>query len=403
MQSATWVGRVRLSAWRGSVAALLLIVSFIPVAAWGQAPRPPIVSPDVQADGRVTFRLLAPHAAKVLLNSGELQSVLKVASTPMTKDDTGVWSVTVGPLPPGLYDYTFHLDGVAITDPASKHVFGNRQGSRGYAEVPGPPGHPRHDEWRDVPHGNVTIHWYDSAVSGKRRRVHVYTPPGYAADPARRFPVLYLLHGSGDNDTHWMHIGQANVVADNLLADGAAVPMLIVMPDGHVRERPPGQLDDATRLAIRGAFERDLLEHVVPLVESNYHVRTDAAGRAIAGLSMGGAQALGVGLAHTDQFAWIGAFSGAISLNDPVLAALKANPGPANSRLKLLWLAIGKDDVGLKDKQSLSQSLKSFGVNHEYHETAGAHRWSVWRLYLAELLPRLFREEKPAGRESRGR
>ena len=371
---------------------MLMLAALIPASVLAQAPRPPIVSPDVHSNGNVTFRLFAPNAVKVLLNSGEMQSVLKVGSFPMTNDDNGVWSVTVGPLSPGLYDYTFNLDGVAITDPASKQVFGNRQGSRGYAEVPGPPGHPRHDEWRDVPHGNVTIHWYNSSVSGTRRRVHVYTPPGYAADPAKKFPVLYLLHGSGDNDTHWMHIGQANVIADNLFADKAAVPMLIVMPDGHVRERPPGQIDDETRLAIRKAFELDLLEHVVPLVESNYRVRMDAAGRAIAGLSMGSAQALGVGLAHTDRFAWIGAFSGAIGLKDPVLAALKADPGVANDRLKLLWLVIGREDVGLKDKQQLADALNAMGVKHHYQETDGAHRWSVWRLYLSEFLPRLFQE-----------
>jgi len=352
--------------------------------------RQPLISPEVHADGKVSFRLRAPKAEKVLLVSGELQPVLKASSVAMEKGEDGVWSLTVGPLPPGIYDYAFNVDGVVLTDPSSRNVFGNRQGSRGFVEVPGPKGQPRADEWRDVPHGAVTIHWYDSSASGTRRRLHVYTPPGYAKDAERKYPVLYLLHGSGDNDSHWMLLGRANVSADNLLADGKMVPMLIVMPDGHVRERPAGPPDPKTRLEARQAFEKDLLENVVPLVESTYRVRTDAASRAVAGLSMGSAQALGVGLGHPERFAWVGAFSGALRLDDPVVAALRADPARANERLKLLWLAIGKDDGGLKNKQELAAALKEMGVRHEYHETEGAHRWSVWRQYLAEFLPRLF-------------
>jgi len=369
---------------------IMILFVVCPSILLGQAGKR-LVSPDVQADGKVTFRLAAPKAEKVTVNSGEMQPVLKVTSTVMTKGDDGIWTVTVGPLPPGIYDYTFNVDGLTITDPSSPTVFGNRQGSRGIVEVPGPKGKPRYDEWRDVPHGTVTIHWYDSKASGSRRRVHVYTPPGYGKDPVKKYPVLYLLHGSGDNDSHWMHIGRANVVADNLIADGKALPMVIVMPDGHVVERPAGPVDEKTRLEIRRAFEKDLLESVVPLVESSYRVRTDAASRAIAGLSMGSAQSLTVGLGHPDKFAWIGAFSGAIGREDPVLSGLKADPAKANERFKLLWLAIGKEDGGLKNKQALSAALKEMGVKHEYHETDGAHRWSVWRLYLAEFLPRLFR------------
>jgi len=371
----------------------LLVFALIvtcPHASRGQPKARPLVSPEVQPDGKVTFRLSAPKAEKVAMSSGEMQPTLKAASTPLTKGEDGVWSVTVGPLAPGIYDYTFNVDGVVITDPSSTNVFGNRKGSRGFVEVPGPKGRPRIDEWRDVPHGTVAIHWYDSSASGSRRRLHVYTPPGYGKDAARKYPVLYLLHGSGDNDSHWMHIGRSNVIADNLIADGKAVPMLIVMPDGHVRERPAGPPDDKTRQEIRRAFEKDLLENVIPLVESTYRVRTDAAGRAVAGLSMGSAQALTVGLGHTDKFGWIGAFSGAIRPEDPVVAGLRSDKALVNERLKLLWLAIGKEDGALKNKQELAAALKDMGVKHEYHETDGAHRWSVWRQYLSEFLPRLF-------------
>lgn len=371
------------------LALLFGIVVASPSMLPGQAKK--LVSPDIQSDGKVTFRLAAPKADKVVLNSGEMQPILKATSTPMVKGDDGIWTVTVGPLLPGIYDYTFNIDGVSITDPSSTNVFGNRQGSRGFVEVPGAKGHPRHDEWRDVPHGTVAIHWYNSTVSGTRRRVHVYAPPGYGKDPTAKYPVLYLLHGSGDNDTHWMHIGRANVVADNLIADGKAVPMLIVMPDGHVIERPTGPVDDKTKLQPRRAFEKDLLESVIPLVEGSYRVRTDSASRAIAGLSMGSGQSLTVGLGHTDQFAWIGGFSGAISREDPVVTALKADPTKVNNQLKLLWLGIGKEDGGVKNKRDLDAALKDMGIRHEYHETDGAHRWSVWRLYLAEFLPKLFR------------
>lgn len=376
---------------RMALIAVLLMGGIISPVTQGQPKaRPATVSPEVHPDGKVTFRLQAPKAEKVVLNSGEMQPTLKTSSTELTRGDNGLWSVTVGPLAPGIYDYTFNVDGVSMTDPSSRNVFGNRQGSRGFVEVPGLQGQPRIDEWRDVPHGTVSIHWYDSTASGTRRRLHVYTPPGYGKDPERKYPVLYLLHGSGDNDSHWMLIGRANVIADNRIAEGKAVPMLIVMPDGHVRERPPGQPDEKSRLDTRRAFEKDLLESVIPLIESTYRVRTDAAGRAIAGLSMGSGQALVVGLGHSEKFAWVGGFSGPINRDDPVVAALKADPGRANERFKLLWLGIGKDDAALKRKQELAATLKEMGVRNEYRETEGAHRWSVWRLYLSEFLPRLF-------------
>jgi enterochelin esterase family protein len=355
--------------------------------AQAQTRRPTIVSPRVE-EGQVTFSLYAPKAEKVTFNSGDLQPVLKASTFDMTKRENGVWTVTVGPLEPGIYDYTFTVDGVTMTDPSSPHVFGNRQGSRGYFEVPGVKGKPRHDEWRDVPHGNVTIHWYDSKVSGTRRRLHVYTPPGYGKNTEHKYPVLYLLHGSGDNDSHWMLIGRANVIADNLIADGKAVPMLIVMPEGHVID--PSRTDDKARAERRVAFEKDLLEHVVPLVESNYRVQTERNGRAITGLSMGGGQSLGVGLRHPDQFAWVGGFSSGISGKDSVLESLRTSPEKANE-LKLLWVAIGKDDGGLEGNRSFVAALKEMKIKHEYEETAGGHRWGVWRLYLAKFMPKLFR------------
>ncbi len=352
-------------------------------------PAPPksaggFVSPEVHTDGKITFRIRAPKAEKV--------SVIceSVGTQPMAKDADGVWSVTVGPVHPGIYDCQFDVDGLRITDPASPNVFGNRQGSRGYVEVPGPAGHPRHDEWRDVPHGTVTIHWYTSKVTGVRRRVHVYAPPGYARETSKRYPVLYLLHGSGDNDSHWTLLGRANVIADNLLADGRVVPMLIVMPDGHVADRSR-EREGGSRNRGRELFEKDLLESVAPLVETNYRVLPDARHRGIVGLSMGGGQSIGVGLGHLDQFAWVGAFSAAVSGNDPTLAKLRSDPGTANGKLMLLWIAIGKDDFLLSRNRDFVKVLDELKIHDTYQETEGTHAWGVWRGYLAEFLPLLFR------------
>jgi enterochelin esterase family protein len=218
----------------------------------------------------------------------------------------------------------------------------------------------------------------------------VYAPPGYQHDAAKRYPILYLLHGSGDNDSHWILLGRANVIADNLLADGHAVPMLIVMPDGHLLDRSR-EREKGDRARSREAFEKDLLQCVVPLVESNYRVQPGVQHRAIAGLSMGGGQSLGVGLAHLDQFAWIGAFSAGISTDDPVLVRLRADPGVANQQIKLLWIAIGKDDFLLARNRDFVKALDELKIRHRYQETAGSHAWGVWRGYLAEFLPLLFR------------
>ncbi len=360
----------------------LLLTLLLPAALFAQARRAPVVSPEVAVDGKVTLRLAAPKAQTVALDSGDLAATLGVKALPaMAKGDDGVWAVTLGPVPPGIYEYSFKVDGVKVTDPNSSNVFGDRTGSRGYVEVPGPAGSPRADAWRKVPHGTVHTHWYESsAAAGARRRVHVYTPPGYEKD-SRKYPVLYLLHGSGDNDSHWTLLGQANVIADNAIADGKAVPMLIVMPDGHVPTT-----GDRT-----AAFETELMKDVRPLVEGNYRTETGRSKRAIAGLSMGGNQALAVGLKNADDFAYVGAFSAGVREGSPAYAALN-DPAKLNDRLKLLWVGIGTDDFLLNANRDYAKKLDAANVKHEYKETSGGHRWGVWRDYLAGFLPRLFRD-----------
>ena len=217
--------------------------------------------------------------------------------------------------------------------------------------------------------------------------MHVYAPPGYHQEAAARYPVLYLLHGSGDNDSHWTLLGRANVIADNLLADGRAVPMLIVMPDGHAA----GRDREREREHGRELFEKDLLESVVPLVETTYRVQADPQHRGIVGLSMGGGPSITVGLGHLEQFVWIGAFSAAVSGQDPALAGLRADPNGANEKIKLLWIGIGKDDFLLARNREFVKILDELQVRHTYQETDGRHAWGVWRGYLAEFLPLLFR------------
>ncbi|MGC9326606.1 MAG: esterase [Candidatus Hinthialibacter sp.] len=351
-----------------------------------------IISPEVLENGRVCFRISAPKAESVTLQSGEIQTVLENPVMAFTRDENGVWSLTLGPLPPGIYDYQFNIDGVVNTDPASPFVFGNRQGSRGYVEVPGEPGKPRHDEWRNVPHGAMTMHWYESsAADGQRRRIHVYTPPGYFENGERSYPVLYLLHGAGDNDSHWMWMGRANVIADNCIADAKAVPMIIVMPDGHVPVRQhEGEDRQAYRQRANDAFENDMLHEIMPLVETCYRIQKDRQHRAIVGLSMGGGQSLRVGLNNLDRYAWVGGFSASARGLDAVLEKLSVDVQKTNEQLKLLWIAIGKDDFLLQQNHQFVKALKDHKIRHTYTETEGKHQWSVWRRYLAEFLPMLF-------------
>ena len=358
----------------------------------GSGRRSQITSPDVESDGMVTFRLDAPKVREVKLVCVDLAASIGESPKAMVKGDGGVWSLTVGPIPPGIYDYTFQVDGLRITDPSSHDISGNRRGSRGYFEVPGPEGAPRQDQWRNVPHGAVSMHWYVSPAAGdERRRVHVYTPPGYGGGRVTEYPVMYLLHGAGNNDSQWVFLGRANVIADNLIAYGKAKPMIIVMPYGHF-DLPGGEAEDRTARRDREtrAFAKDLVETIIPLIETTYRVKRGPKHRAIVGLSMGGNHSLHVGLRNTDKFAWIGAFSAGTRDMDAALSKL-ADDERTGGSLELLWIAVGKNDFLLEQNRSFVASLKGHGLRYEYRETDGAHRWPVWRRYLGEFMPRLFR------------
>ena len=359
-------------------------------AAWLAAiapaqPRQAIDSPWVGESGRITFRVLAPEARALALNAPWAGG-----RTPLERGERGIWSLTVGPVPPGIYSYTYQLDGVRVLDPHNTAVKTWSGGNASLVEVPSP--EPRPYDLRDVPHGTVHAHFYDSASGGTNRRLLVYTPPGYEDDAERAYPALYLLHGSGDDESTWSEVGRANLILDNLIAGGAAEPMLVVMPNGH--PVPWSRRRRGLRSGNAEAFRADLLEAAIPLVEALYRARRGREHRAIAGLSMGGGQALHCGAGNLDRFAWVGAFSAAARSpdEDAAMRALLADPERANARLDLLWIAIGRDDFLLERNQRLKARLDAAGIDHTFLLTEGGHSWPVWRDYLARFAPLLFRD-----------
>jgi enterochelin esterase family protein len=343
----------------------------------------PLISPEIQPDRTVTFRLRATNAKEVKV-AGEWPG----GATSLTKEDTGAWSATVGPLEPDIYGYSLTVDGLSIVDPANPWVKPMRAARTSGLEIPGDP--PRLWEFRSVAHGTVHEHTYFSKSLGVKRRLHVYTPPGYEKSPAS-YPVLYLFHGSGDNDATWTEFGRAHYIADNLLAQNKARPMLIVMTDGHAFTGNPTQV--RTDLVSRNveAFGEDLLNDVIPLIETTYRVKANRESRAIIGLSMGGGQSLAVGLRNRGLFAWVGGMSSYLPNPERVVTGAFSD---SKNELKLLWIACGKDDRLIENARQLSAALKERNISHEFKETAGNHSWPVWRRYLGEFMPLLFVETK---------
>jgi enterochelin esterase family protein len=358
-----------------------LTAAALPVLA--QAPRP-IVSPEVSADKSVTFRFRAPNAQEVFLAREGAERLA------MQKDESGVWSVTTSSLEPDLYGYSFVADGVTLIDPVNPLMKPNLLNVQSVVHVPGPPSLPW--EINNVPRGMVHHHFYKSEIVGDSRDFFVYTPPGYNAK--KRYPVLYLLHGFSDDASGWTAVGRAHIIMDNLIAQGKAKPMLVVMPLGYGTP----ELASRTRSGAGGAGSRDrnstrirdlLLKEVLPQVEQTYSVERNRASRAIAGLSMGGGQSLTIGLNALDQFAWVGAFSSAVPGAD-FEATFPALDAKANSQLRLLWIACGTDDRLMAGNRKFVDWLKTKQVELVWKETAGAHTWMVWRRNLAEFAPLLF-------------
>ncbi len=356
---------------------------FLPTLLLAEAPSPndPVFSPQIKADHSVTFRLKAPEAKMVGLRAQWTKEKLA-----LSKGDDGIWSLTTT-VAPGVWEYGFNLDGVGMIDPANPAIKPQRQPNTSILHIPGEPLNVW--DFQDVPHGAVTTHTYQSKALKTQRACDVYTPPGYATSK-ETYPLLVLQHGSSDNYRTWTVHGKAHWIMDNLIAAGKAKPMIILMIDGH----PHGMVNwdggpEKRDLAME-AFRHELLDDGIPLVEQQYRVSKDRQQRALAGLSMGGMHTLTVGLTGGYPFAYLGAFSAAPP-TETYLTGILANAEKINAQVKLLWIPIGKDDFLFQRNEELVAKFIGAKLQHEFVVTPGDHSWPIWRNYLTEFAPKLFR------------
>jgi len=366
-----------------------LLVASAPMATFGQGTV--LVSPELHQDGRLTFRLERSGVHEVLVPLAGLEKPLKMTEA------QGVWSVTSAPLLPGTYWYSFLVDGKAELDPLNQDVIPSYTFLNSVVRVPGPGPSPW--ERTDVPHGEVHHHFYESklvkGLPGGRSEYFVYTPPGYEAHRSTTYPILYLLHGLSEGAADWTVMGGANFVLDNLIAQGKAKPMVVVMPLGYtdmavVRMKGPSDKGFGPAITANIApFREVLLNEIAPRIEAEYRVMKTRDGRALAGLSMGGAQSLHMGLNSagqdgTGEFAWIGAFSAGTPY-----VKLPSVSGPAR-KLRLLWIGCGTGDALLEPNRKFIQDLQQLGYTVKPVETPGAHIWPVWQRNLVDFVQLLF-------------
>ncbi len=366
---------------------------------------PRIVSPEILPDNKVTFRVYAKDAAKISV-SGEWQSG-PGGSENLVRNDTGLFTLTVGPIKPELYGYTYAIDGVNSIDPNNVQV--RRDGTRyqSFFIIPGSESDLYFNK-NDVAHGTVTKIWYKSEVLGFQRRVYVYTPAGYESG-TQKYPVFYLLHGAGGDEDAWTNMGRAAQIMDNLIAQGKSKPMIVVMTNGNANQAgaqnevlpipSTGEQGMASYQRYAGKFEEHLVKDVIPFVEKNFRTLTGKDNRAIAGLSMGGAHTQTITNNNPGMFGYIGVYSMGIMNMGPQtqdaekieqeritkLTALK------NSGYKLYWIAVGKDDFVYKGVITLRETLDKVGLKYIYRESTGGHTWANWRIYLSEFVPMLFK------------
>jgi enterochelin esterase-like enzyme len=353
-----------------------------------------LVSPQVNPDKTFTLRFRAPNAKEVSV-VGEIDG----KPHPMTKGDDGVWTATIGPLPHDVYNYQFNVDGVIAMDPANPSVklgFGAFPPAN-LVEIPGDG--LEFDDAKPVPHGSIRVETYNSRTIGAPRTLWIYTPPGYDRGNTR-YPVFYLLHGSGNIDSSWMLTGRANYIMDNLIAEGKAKPMILVNPLGYARQGvglgpepaaaappagPGGQ-------AGGGAFGKDLIEDVIPFVEKTFRTLPGADNRALGGLSMGGGQTAAIGFSHPELFRALVIMSAGSNNADTMYPDFFKDPAATNKQIKLLWMGVGKDDtlVGPSAK-ALDALLTTKGIKHTFVVGEGRHEWVVWRHHLNDVAPLLFR------------
>ncbi len=374
------------------MARTFLFVLSTTLVGFAQPPQlPPVQSPEVQNDGRVTFRLRDPNAQHVTVNVAGMAQPYT-----MQKDARGIWSVTTGPLGPDLYGYSFNADEVHLLDPSNHMIIPNLLNPSSEVHVPGPSPLPWEDT--EIPHGTIHHHFYHSGIVGDNRDFYVYTPPGYDPSAGTLYPVLYLLHGYSDDASAWTAVGRANLILDTLIAQSKAKPMIIVMPLGYGAPEIVEAAVRAPGTPLRNAdlreknftrFTAALMDEVIPQVEKAYKVDSNRDARAIAGLSMGGAESLLTGLNNLDKFSWVGSFSAGGLGDDPAAQFPKLDES-ANAQLHLLWIACGTEDRLITANRNFIAWLKSKNVTVTPIETPGMHAWMVWRRNLINFAPLLF-------------
>jgi enterochelin esterase-like enzyme len=352
--------------------------------------------PLVHADGRATFQFKAPNAKRVQVFTN--YGLGPRGHWDMTKGDGGVWTLTSPPIVPGFHYYAFLVDGVLVNDPGADTFFGTGKPTSGI-EIPEKGVDFFHV--KDVPHGEVRSRWYKSKVTGQHRHIHVYTPPEYDADPTKKYPVLYLQHGGGEDETGWVKQGHMHFILDNLIAEKKAVPMIVVMEKGYATRAGEQPAAPAPGRALgASAFEEVVLKDLIPMIDSTYRTLAVRSHRAIAGLSMGSGQAMQIGLTHTDLFSAVGAFSGVFRKGDvkAVYNGVFADPVAFDRKLDLLYLHSGDQglDQGIhKAASDLYDFLQKGGAkNVVFRDAKGLdHEWQTWRLAFHDFAPRLFRSK----------
>jgi enterochelin esterase-like enzyme len=372
----------------------------------GPAGAAKVRSPEVLADGRVTFRILAPKATAVMVEGNWPGG----RDLPMTKDASGFWSVTTAPLQPELWAYTFSVDGVRTLDPNNYNVSRDGVGFMNTLLEPG--ARPEVFQPQRVPHGTVTAMWVPSTPLKTPRRMFVYTPPGYE-EGETRYPVLYLLHGSGGDEEAWPVMGIANVIMDNLIAEGKARPMIVVMPNaywseiasldaGGPRTAPPPGVGSGAGAATYEPNETDIVGDLIPFVDKHFRTIQRREDRALAGLSMGAGITMNVALKRLDVFASVGILSsggfrgiagtpGGVAVIERIAPAFFAEPAATNQRIRLLFFSVGTEDPRLPSLTELQEQLRSRNINFAFKTYPGEHEWKVWRHSLADMAPLLFR------------
>lgn len=398
---------IKLKNYLWALAALLLVNPAIGQEALFGAQE--IKSPEIHEDNTVTFRFLAPKADSVKL-TGDFLPTIKIQTqfgamdvpgpVHLTKGDNGVWSFTTQSLSPELYNYAFEVDGVKVTDPNNPFLIRDVASVTNIFIIGG--GQADLYKVNDVPHGTVAKRWYDSPGLGMDRRITIYTPPGYESSN-QKYPVLYLLHGAGGDEEAWSDLGRTAEIMDNLIAQGKAKPMIVVMPNANItQDAAPGKGRDGFYKpqfmapgTMQGAYEANFMD-IIKFTESNYRVIADKAHRAIAGLSMGGFHTLHISRYYPNTFDYAGLFSAAImpgqnaagmDVYENIDGTLKRQ---MDNGLKLYYIAIGKTDFLYKANKEFRDKLDKMGMEYEYHETEGGHIWRNWRVYLSDFAPKLF-------------